>query len=206
MVCQAFEVCPVIYLGVFAMNAKKRSFYESLLLACTLVFSLGAYALDAPPPSVDRAREGISESDQQLMDEATSQGAVQEGDEMVFPSGARVTIKAVAPLAVTPNCPPINGRSAVCLYEHENFAGRRLRWSAAGTRIPSLGAFNFNDQMTSWANTGPRDARWFVDNNFSGGGRCMDAHTSNANVGPANNDKASSLSIYANGRSCGLIK
>lgn len=89
----------------------------------------------------------------------------------------------------------------VCLWSDASFTGRLLRWSNPGTRV-NLSDIGLNDQMTSWANRGPYDARWFYNPNSSGTTRCMNPGTSNANVGTTDNDKASSLAVYTDSVAC----
>jgi hypothetical protein len=130
--------------------------------------------------------------------------AADTSKEIVFPDGVTVSRDAGTGLT-SPNADPNSAsrskvipcsRGYVCLYENDNFGGRRLQWSKRGTRISNLGEYGFNDRMTSWINNGQRSAAWYNDINFKGGTHRMNASTRNSNVGRENNDKASSLAIF----------
>lgn len=127
------------------------------------------------------------------------------GGELVFPDGVMVSLAAGTGVqdqsanaaAAIIACSP----GYTCLYEHDNFRGRRLQWSDPGTRV-NLPDYGFNDQMSSWINNNSRDARWFYNHNSSGTTRCMQPNTSVTWVGEPDNDEASSLAIYTDNRAC----
>jgi hypothetical protein len=142
------------------------------------------------------------------------------GRELVYPDGVMVSLDEGTglPLKIDPrtglSSPASNPDSVprttvipcdagyTCLYERDNYGGRRLQWSDRPQDIDSLRAYGFNDQMTSWRNRNSVDARWYYHDNQGGTSRCMNANTNVTNVGTADNDKASSLRIYTSNRAC----
>ena len=87
----------------------------------------------------------------------------------------------------------------LCLWEHGNFAGRRLQFQAAALR--NLTDFGFNDQMSSWRNRRYGDARWYGDVNRGGPSLCMNGGAAAASIGPYN-DTASSIQLYNSALAC----
>lgn len=91
----------------------------------------------------------------------------------------------------TPNCP----YTWTCLYEHANYNGRRLQFSACGY-IQDLGAYGFRDKATSWHNNQTRGTRSWVYN-WTGSWTLLwtegGAPSMSPNVGPGNNDKADGI-------------
>lgn len=89
--------------------------------------------------------------------------------------------------AGVPNC----DLGSVCLYEHDNFNGVRVSYTACG--FYNLGDRGFMDKMTSWHNnqTGGVQA---VMSDVDGNGKIYAYHWlpvgSNANIGRSLNDRA----------------
>ncbi len=81
-----------------------------------------------------------------------------------------------------------------CLYEGSNFSGRRLQFQDCGSR-QSLAYFGFNDQASAWVNNRGRPTN--VWENVGGFGIIWAeaASSSSPNVGAADNDRASSISL-----------
>ncbi|MGW0560788.1 peptidase inhibitor family I36 protein [Streptomyces sp. NPDC003016] len=90
----------------------------------------------------------------------------------------------------TPNC----SYAWTCLYEHQNFDGRRLTWSDCN--FENLANWSFNDKTTSWHNNQTRGTQTHVYN-WSGSSWVLlwtsTAPSSSSYVGSANNDKADGL-------------
>jgi hypothetical protein len=91
----------------------------------------------------------------------------------------------------TANCP----YTWTCLYEHANFDGRRLQFSACGY-IQDLGAYGFSDMATSWHNNQTPGTRTWVYN-WTGSWTQIwvegGAPSKSTNVGAGNNDRADGI-------------
>lgn len=162
-----------------------------------------AVAAPAPTPSTPvqstvqntRLATQLAQQNQTLLPDLYSRGGTLTADRKFIhmPDGTEVSL---APAALS-DCPG----GWVCLWSDASYTGRLLRWNAPGARV-NLSDIGFDHQMTSWANRGPYDARWFYNANSSGTTRCMNAGTNSANVGTTDNDKASSLAIYTDSAAC----
>jgi hypothetical protein len=87
----------------------------------------------------------------------------------------------------------------VCIWEKDNFTGRRLQFD--DIKLRNLTDWGFNDKMSSWYNRRGLDARWYYDINGGGASRCMGDGARAAKLG-GDNDKASSLRIYGSSTAC----
>jgi hypothetical protein len=159
-------------------------------------FAASALANGAQTLSAELARDPFVRA-------ALARDARVVGGELVYPNGVMVSLavggqgSSQSTTAALIACSP----GYTCLYEHDNFRGRRLQWSDPGTRV-NLPDYGFNDQMSSWINNNSRDARWFYNHNSDGTSRCMQPNTRVTWVGEPDNDEASSLAIYTDNRAC----
>ncbi|MEC3976757.1 peptidase inhibitor family I36 protein [Amycolatopsis sp. H20-H5] len=87
----------------------------------------------------------------------------------------------------------------VCVWEKDNFTGRRLQFHDAGLR--NLTDYGFNDKASGWYNRRGVDARWYYDINGGGTSRCIQSGARSAKLG-GDNDKMSSLRIYSSDSAC----
>lgn len=131
------------------------------------------------------AVDGQDEQDTQSTQPASEESKV--GVVHLAPDTAATTV------TVTPDAFPASCSSGlVCLYQNNNFGGTEV-FMSAGVAISSLGAFGFNDEMSSWCNhTSEQYCYWF-NNNFSGKEVVMSPNTCHASVLSSNNDQASSV-------------
>lgn len=103
-------------------------------------------------------------------------------------------IEMVTPQASSHNCP--NGffdYKWVCLYEHSNWDGRRLRFRQAGF-WQYLSTYGFHNQTSSWADT--LSHRGFDLWDFNGGRRLVLSPGSSSVMPPNWNDAADVIYIY----------
>lgn len=91
-------------------------------------------------------------------------------------------------------------RGWLCLYADASRGGLLVPL-ASGWNVPDLSnvcsnsiCYKFNDRMSSWWNRSQYDNCWHYDAHYRGTFRNMRAGTRSDNVGPADNDKASSIS------------
>ncbi|MFC8718872.1 peptidase inhibitor family I36 protein [Kitasatospora sp. NPDC057198] len=92
-----------------------------------------------------------------------------------------------------------------CLYADANYSGFmswfNTYWNTSVVTV-NLSYGGFNDRMSSWINNGPHDARWFWDSNAHGDSRCVNNYSYNSYVGWYDNDEASSIQVYTDGKAC----
>lgn len=113
---------------------------------------------------------------------------------MTFPlpgeKQARAVNEGVSPLG-SPNC----SYTYTCLYENQNFDGRRLSWRDCA--FHDLSDFGFSDKTTSWHNNQTTGTKTYVYN-WVGSWSLIwtsTAPSSNGNVGSTNNDKADGITV-----------
>jgi hypothetical protein len=130
-------------------------------------------------------------------------GIVVDADTVSFLDGG-IVVDVVPSAATDGTCP--DGK--VCLWEDANYEGIRITLSQCDTNgdgdcdWTNLAPLNFNDDVSSWWNAKPVDARWAYDANGGGTKRCLQPFTSLHWVGSADNDEASSLKIFKNANAC----
>jgi len=128
---------------------------------------------------------------------------VVDADTVSFADGS-IVVDVIASAATDGNCPA--GR--VCLWEDADYEGVRLTFTQCDTDgdgdcdWTNLAPLGFNDQMSSWWNAKPVDARWAYDSSGGGTKRCLQPFTSLNWVGSADNDEASSVKIYKVSTAC----
>ncbi|MEU2389556.1 peptidase inhibitor family I36 protein [Streptomyces sp. NPDC007369] len=88
------------------------------------------------------------------------------------------------------NCPA----DSLCLYRDYNFTGGGIALRA-GDHLPWLGAYGFNDHMSSWSNDSGTVCYWWTDAYSGGEGHDM-KNGYRVNVLPQENDMASSVRCY----------
>ncbi|NHC47599.1 peptidase inhibitor family I36 protein [Motilibacter aurantiacus] len=154
------------------------------ITACSTVLALPATASAAPGEITD----------QLLIAEAEAHGARVSGGWAVFPNGMEASL---GPAAYS-DCP----NNYVCLFENASWGGRLIRWYNANTAISDLGLYTFNDELSSWVNNSPYDARWFYNSSYGGTTRCMNAESGSPSSLGGDDDKASSFRVYTDAVAC----
>ncbi|MFJ9646196.1 peptidase inhibitor family I36 protein [Streptomyces sp. NPDC004244] len=99
------------------------------------------------------------------------------------PAAARASVSAFD----GSNCPS----HSLCLYRDVNFGGGGIALQA-GDHLPWLGAYGFNDTMSSWSNDTGTTCFWWTDAYSGGEGHDM-KNRYRVNVLPSENDTASSV-------------
>lgn len=78
-----------------------------------------------------------------------------------------------------------------CIYQSDQFQGRRLQWHDISSSWTNLGDYGFNDEADSSRNRRDRDS-WLAEHTGGGGDRhCYDSHSSDADFGGWGNDASS---------------
>jgi hypothetical protein len=128
-------------------------------------------------------------------------GGTRVGNQVIYNNGN--VIMEFAPARGTralfgPRCPD----NWFCIFADAGWEGRMWQFREANV-TQNLINFGADNQMTSWDNRLPRyDVLWYYGANGGGTRRCADSNSKNSNVGPTDNDKASSIRIVSNDSQC----
>jgi Peptidase inhibitor family I36 len=138
-------------------------------------------------------------------------GGVRVGNEVFYNNGRvvlRFDLARVAKLQgkAAPAEDPISyicSEGWYCLFEHSNFAGRRLQFQDC-CYFQYLSNYGFQNKVSSWRNTlNNNDVRvWDMAPSPDKVLWCSDTNSYNSNVGTAANDKADKLYIQSSDGYC----
>jgi len=103
-----------------------------------------------------------------------------------------------AALADARDCPS----GYVCLWRHNGYEGRMVKFNRSEGWVNLGGAFDFNDQASSWCNKTGRDAQLSFHTNGEGRTTCLQNNTCSPSVAGDWNDEASSVRITSSATAC----